>query len=75
MDEALEASSSPPSYRDQLISGLVQALEKDASWIQMYGLTGELVVPELPPDDNAEIKEIQVRATEVREILLTLEAF
>ncbi|KIP08175.1 hypothetical protein PHLGIDRAFT_88626 [Phlebiopsis gigantea 11061_1 CR5-6] len=65
IDEVLGESSASSSHRDQLISSFVQALEKDASWIQMYGLTGELVAPDLPPEDNAEIRETQVRAVEV----------
>jgi hypothetical protein len=48
VDEALASSSTPSVHRDVLINAFVQALEKDASWVEMYGITGELIVPGLP---------------------------
>ncbi len=34
------------SNRNRLIDLIVRALESDASWIQQYGMTGEIVLPE-----------------------------
>ncbi|KAF9533525.1 trafficking protein particle complex subunit 10 [Crepidotus variabilis] len=35
-----------------LISKLVDALESDAGWVDMYGITGELLVPDLHVEDG-----------------------
>lgn len=42
-----EALQDSPSQADQdnLVDALVQSLERDASWVQLYGVTGQLVVP------------------------------
>lgn len=43
-----EVSAKTPSldtFRQDMIDKLVQALEADASWVELYGVTGELVVP------------------------------
>lgn len=47
MKEALEGSASPADH-DKLVEVFVQALENDASWVDLYGITGELVVPDIP---------------------------
>jgi len=41
----LESSPSSPHHRITLVSKLIDALESDAAWVDMYGITGELVVP------------------------------
>ncbi|KAF9452305.1 hypothetical protein P691DRAFT_805187 [Macrolepiota fuliginosa MF-IS2] len=33
-----------------LVNHLVEALGNDASWVELYGVTGELIVPEMPQD-------------------------
>ncbi len=38
--------------RQDMIDKLVQALETDASWVELYGVTGELVVPGVLTDDD-----------------------
>ncbi|KAI0327179.1 hypothetical protein GY45DRAFT_1328000 [Cubamyces sp. BRFM 1775] len=38
--------------RQDMIDTLVQALETDASWVELYGVTGELVVPGVVPEEN-----------------------
>ncbi|TFK86916.1 hypothetical protein K466DRAFT_586827 [Polyporus arcularius HHB13444] len=40
------------SLRQDMIDKLVQALETDASWVELYGVTGELVVPGVPTGDD-----------------------
>ena len=48
-----------------LMSKFVQALEGDASWVDLYGITGELVVPKLSHPDT-ELTEAFERTAEVR---------
>ncbi|KAG6825950.1 hypothetical protein H0H92_001746 [Tricholoma furcatifolium] len=43
-------SSSPHQHRPILINQLVEALEGDAGWVDLYGITGELRVPDTPKD-------------------------
>lgn len=31
---------------------LIDALERDAAWVHLYGITGELIVPEIQHDDR-----------------------
>ncbi|KAI8998488.1 trafficking protein particle complex subunit 10 [Trametes punicea] len=38
--------------RQDMVDKLVQALETDASWVELYGVTGELVVPGVTPADD-----------------------
>jgi hypothetical protein len=35
-----------------LVNHLVEALGSDASWVELYGVTGELIVPEMPQDSD-----------------------
>ena len=44
---ALGGSTSPADH-DRLVEVFVQALESDASWVNLYGITGELIVPDVP---------------------------
>ncbi|KAF5386686.1 hypothetical protein D9615_001912 [Tricholomella constricta] len=47
----LEGSSSPHHHRVTVVNKLVEALEHDAGWVDLYGITGELNVPSTPQDD------------------------
>ena len=42
----LEEFPSKAHTRTVLVSKLVNALESDAAWVEMYGITGELAVPQ-----------------------------
>lgn len=42
--EALGEASSSANH-DNLVDVLVRALENDAAWVELYGITGELIVP------------------------------
>lgn len=60
MAETLLAHPSDTPYESVvLVNKLINALESDAAWVDMYGITGELVVPETPPDgeDDADLLE------------------
>jgi hypothetical protein len=66
--EALQGSSQ--ADHDKLVDILVQALESDASWVQLYVITGELIVPGVKcPHDH--LQDVLKRAIEVR-LTLTL---
>ncbi|KAF8061615.1 trafficking protein particle complex subunit 10 [Lyophyllum atratum] len=47
----LANSSSPHHHRVTLVSKLVEALEHDAGWVDLYGITGELKIPGTPQGD------------------------
>ena len=68
VDEALSSSSTSSVHRDVLTNALVQTLEKDASWVEKYGLTGELVVPDLPTSEA--MREALSLAAEVRHLIV-----
>ena len=57
----------PESHGDHLnlVAKLVQALEGDASWVELYDIAGELAVPTIPEVDTA-LREPLSRAMEVR---------
>ena len=64
-----EVTSNTPSLdplRQDMIDKLVQALEAEASWVELYGVTGELVVPGITPVDD----EIGSGLHEVMEVSL-----
>lgn len=39
-------------FRAPLVNHLTEALGSDASWVELYGVTGELIVPEMPQDNG-----------------------
>ncbi|RDB24044.1 Trafficking protein particle complex subunit 10 [Hypsizygus marmoreus] len=43
-------------YRVTLVNKLVEALEHDAAWVDLYGITGELNVPASPNDNDKDEK-------------------
>jgi len=63
----LESSPSSPHHRIILVSKLIDALESDAAWVDMYGITGELVVPSSLKEEG-EISELLSKARKVRRI-------
>ncbi|KAG6861666.1 hypothetical protein C0995_013672 [Termitomyces sp. Mi166 len=55
-----------PSLHTALINQLVEALEGDAGWVDLYGITGELKVPDTPKDTaNEETAELLRKAKEL----------
>lgn len=61
----IDESASDSHHRITLVSKLIDALESDAAWVDMYGITGELVVPSTFKEEG-EIGELLRKATEVR---------
>lgn len=50
-------------HRDIIVGKLIETLEADASWVDLFGVTGELNVPS---KDEQELAEPLQRAKEVR---------
>ena len=75
MDEALGSVPSLSLHRDRLINDFVQTLEKDASWVQLYDITGELVVPDLLDRAADRDAEARILTAQVRRISLLHCAF
>ena len=66
MAEVVADDDSLSPHREMLIDRLVEALSKSADWIELYGVTGELIVPENLSEDGelaaafARLKEVGV---------------
>jgi hypothetical protein len=60
-------ASSPPSLHNRiiLVGKLIDALESDAGWVELYGITGELIVP-ITHDEEGEIGELLEKVKKVR---------
>ena len=68
VDDALSDFPQHGRDRNHLIAHLIRALESDANWVELYGITGELKVPAF--DDDSAAKEILFRIREVGTQLL-----
>ena len=55
VQDVLNVSSLLPQ-RDALAEELLKVLENDASWVELYGITGELI---MPPLDESQANEHQ----------------
>ncbi|KAF8652735.1 hypothetical protein AX16_004233 [Volvariella volvacea WC 439] len=55
------------AYRMVVISKLIEALETQASWVELYRVTGQLIVPEVP--DSQLPQEIDKVLTDTKELL------
>ena len=64
MKTALGQESSHALDPASLVERLVQALSSDSSWVELYIITGELVIPRVVSDDK-ESQEAISRAIEV----------
>ena len=63
VDEALNEFPQHRPDRSRLIAQMIQALESDPSWVELYGITGELKVP--TSKDEGTPKEILSQVREV----------
>lgn len=52
-------------HRIIVVSKLIGALESDAAWVDMYGVTGELIVPDVFKEDDV-IGELLKESQKVR---------
>ncbi|THH29639.1 hypothetical protein EUX98_g4553 [Antrodiella citrinella] len=51
--EVVTKTESLEPFRAEILDTLVQALEKDASWVSLYEITGELVIPDITIEEDA----------------------
>jgi hypothetical protein len=63
VDEALDEYPQHGADRSSLIAHMIQVLESDANWVELYSITGELKVP--ASGDDARLKEVLTRIREV----------
>jgi trafficking protein particle complex subunit 10 len=69
--KVLADSPSTNHHRVTLVNKLVKALEHDAGWVDLYGITGELNVPGTPQGQTEEDPcELLDKAVKVPSILL-----
>lgn len=60
----LDETPDSQQHRLPLINHLVEELERDAGWVDLYGITGELVVPESSTGDE-QLRELLTRVKKV----------
>lgn len=65
VEEVAQEMPSVEPYRRELVDKLVQALESEAGWVQLYGITGELIVPGTTEEDG-DFGAALIRLKEVR---------
>jgi hypothetical protein len=53
-----------PQHHIILVGKLVDALESDAGWVELYGITGELIVPNTH-EEQGDIGELLKKARQV----------
>jgi hypothetical protein len=63
--------------RDAIADELLKVLENDASWVELYGITGELIMPPLGESQANERQECldrvkQVPSCTIRDFVLTV---
>jgi hypothetical protein len=65
VEQVLSVSTASLAERVGLVNKLVEALEQDSAWVEMYGMSGELNVPEvfgeLGPNDEPLRQVMKVR--------------
>ena len=69
VDAALAQETEHVTHRSILIDRVIQALEGDAGWVQLYGVTGELDVPDT--NEEGEIGQVLRNIKEVRAIIFS----
>lgn len=52
VNDVLDINDFLSPRRSEIMDMLVQALEKDASWVTLYEITGELVIPGLTAEED-----------------------
>lgn len=69
--KVLADSPSTNHHRVTLVNMLVKALEHDAGWVEMYGITGELNVPGTAQEEKEDdLHQLLDKAKEVQTTLL-----
>ncbi|KAJ3896581.1 trafficking protein particle complex subunit 10 [Lentinula edodes] len=60
VERAIVENPSWKMHRIPLVSKLIQMLEMDASWVEIYGISGELHIPQSPASDDALREPIEI---------------
>ena len=68
VEAVLQASPSSLKTRIIMVGNLIDALESDAGWVELYGITGELIVP----DTHKEEDEIDELLKKVKQVAIQL---
>jgi hypothetical protein len=73
--KVLADSPSTTHHRVTLVNKLVEALEHDAGWVELYGITGELNVPKIPQEgmegDISRLLDDAKKVTVILNIIIT----
>lgn len=64
VNEIVSESKTLELQKPEIVDALVQALEKDASWVSLYEITGELVIPAVQIGDD----DVGRALTEVKKV-------
>ncbi len=59
ISQVIEESPSLQPRRAALVDKLIEALSGDANWIELYGLTGELLVPNIPDEEETVLSRLK----------------
>jgi hypothetical protein len=73
VEKVLMNSPSFLSLRASLVDILVEALERDATWVEMYGISGELKVP--GPQEEGTQEESLKQVKKVRSTMVLVGPF
>ena len=65
--QAVLEDSPSPQHHIILVGKIVDALESDAGWVELYGITGELVVPDIHKEQG-ELGELLKKARQVNPV-------
>lgn len=74
----LEDSPLSQRHRISLVNKLINVLERDAAWVDLYGITGELVVPEIQDNDPQlkatldRVRKVSMSYSQLFELLQTI---
>ena len=60
VNDVLDINDSLSPRRSEIMDMLVQALEKDASWVSLYEITGELDIPGLTAGEDGIERVVKV---------------
>lgn len=63
--QAIMGKDESKAHNEPLINHLIEALRNDASWVELYSVTGELIVPDMPQDSGSDFGEQLIIVKEV----------
>jgi len=57
VEEVVKHLPPSPWHSDALVHRIVDLLENNADWVELYGVTGELIIPDVRDDDHSEFDD------------------